>query len=79
MFDKTQDLDLLHSLMDKLFSEINIHRSECDEKHRKEDIVMAKVQQILSAKYGFDLNQMHNWGTDYEVDPENYGKNFNYN
>ena len=44
MFDKTQDLDLLHSLMDKLFSEINIHRSECDEKHRKEDIVMAKEE-----------------------------------
>ena len=30
------------------------------------------------AKYGFDMNQMHNWGTDYEDDPENYGKNFKY-
>ena len=39
---------------------------------------MTRLHQILNSKYGFDMNQMKNWGTDYEVDPENYGKLFKY-
>ena len=65
-----------------MFEELQIQRQNTDndemDEARQQDIVITKIQKILSSKYGFDLNQMLNWGTDYEEDPDHYQKNFQY-
>jgi hypothetical protein len=62
---RNKDEDQLQGLMDKLFEDLHIKRRSTNSNDKSDgghvcihekDVLAAKLQNILSFKYGFDLN-----------------------